>query len=51
MGNRKLQFAVMRLQFHVVGISNFFQGVHCLVPPCCFSSSQTESLLSPKKQG
>ena len=28
----------------------FKLGVHCLVPPYCFSSSQSASLLSPKKQ-
>ena len=28
----------------------FQQGVHCLVPPCCFSSSRSASLRSPKNR-
>ena len=37
MGNRKLQFAITRLKFHVAGISNFSKAfICCLVPPCCF---------------
>ena len=47
MGNRKLQFAITRLKFHVAG--NFSKAfICCLVPPCCFSSSRNASLLSPK---
>jgi len=29
MENRKLQFAVMRLQFHIAGISNFSKALAC----------------------
>ena len=29
----------------------FLQGVHCLMPPCCFLSSQSTSLLQPQKTG
>ena len=38
MGNRKLQFAVTRLQFHNV---KFEQGVLCLVPLFCFPLSRS----------
>ena len=44
--NCSLQLCVYSIT--LLGFHNFFQGVHCLVPPCCFSSSQTASLLWPK---
>ena len=38
----------MRLLSHVAWITIFSKAVHCLVSPCCFSSSRSASLLSPK---
>ena len=51
MGNRKLQFAITRLKFHVAGTSNFSKAfICCLVPPCCFSSSRNASIYRPKSR-
>ena len=52
MGNRKLQFAVTRLQFQVAEISNFRKAfiVYCSVPPFFFGQVEVHHFYRPKNR-
>ena len=51
MGNRKLEFTVTRLKFHIAKISNFSKAfICCLVPPCFFHQVEVHHFYRPKNR-
>ena len=50
MGNRKLQFAVMCLKFHVTGISNFSKAFIFYCPHVVFHQVEVQHFYHPKNR-